>query len=188
MYILLTIKDITITNTLQQGADFPAVALATDPLIVNELPETIQANTKVNIKNADGSSLEKNNNNTPALAQYDYYFDCGDASADVVKETLKRFTSNYPSNLQAKMVDTDSPDIIPVVAFLQLCLNNQKSVAALKLVDEAKTKDENSSFLGKLKVGQYATQRNLLFAGVGVAAVGAIAAVAYYKSYGNSNQ
>lgn len=125
MYILLSITECVVIIPETWGGVFISLD---HPVVVNDLPPEIQANTRVNFRNADLGQTNLNftnrdgskriENYTPQ--QYEFFFDCGNTPRDIIEQSLALFEKNYEKSLGNQLADDDYPNSNPALKYLQL--------------------------------------------------------------------
>lgn len=125
--------------------------------VMTVLPDTVKAG--VVIQNSDD-------------AGYSYYIDCGKASQEAVAKVLAEFKKQYQHNV-ALPVD---PENLPAVILLNRLLSPKADKSYLQSAQDA---------WHNLNLRQYATSRNLLFAG-GISAAALVIAVGANAIYKNT--
>ncbi len=125
MYILLSITECVVVIPVSWGELF--ITLTKDPLIINQLPPETQSNTPVNVTNADLGQIELSYTNRDGSNQtekytpqkYDYYFDCGTESREVIEKVVSQFKKTYENNLDIQLANEDYPKTNPAIRQLQ---------------------------------------------------------------------
>lgn len=95
------------------------------PIIVDQLPEDIEANKPVNIMqhDSDDDSLDDHHwTQEHTRKSYDYYYDCGDFSKNHIENALLIFNMAYESNFAAKFPGDRYPEIHPAIQLLKQAL------------------------------------------------------------------
>ncbi len=144
MYVKLSFKEKTVTQCMNPGLLY---MLATQPEIVDTLPENAVANKQVRIPDAP----EMNDFFGPINAcHYDYYYDCGDASKELVTKVLGLLSAALGGKLPQLEADiTYFEDNQNMVVFvLDYALNElkrDKDISNIALLQKIK-----QAFVGEL--------------------------------------